>query len=96
MAKYLVRDSAGVLEPLLFQQVRGCDPLGGLHDQHLLDAMLGIIRDLVPVGPGKGVLPLSDPPQDGVFCGAPERGVAHKQNVHDDTCAPDVAAALVA
>ena len=63
-----------MLEPLLIQQLQSRGPVGRLHDQHPLDAVLGIIGDPVPVGPSEGVLPLSDPPQDGIVCGTPEGG----------------------
>lgn len=58
--------------------------------------MLGILRHSVPVGPSEAVLPLSDTPQNGIVIGTAKGRVAHKQDVHDDACAPDVAAALVA
>ena len=82
-------------EPLLLQQLRGGGSVAGLHEQHLFDAMLGVFRHAVPVGACEGVLPFPDPSQDGVVCGSPKGGVPHKQDVHDHTSAPDIAAALV-
>ena len=40
---YLVRDRTSVLEPLLFQELLCSGPVGRLHDQHALDAALGVI-----------------------------------------------------
>lgn len=85
-----------MLEPLLLQQLRGSGSAAGFHEQHPLDAVLGILRHAVPVGACEGVLPLPDPPQDGLVCGTPKGGVPHKQNVHDHACAPNVTDALVA
>ncbi len=42
-ASHLVRDSASMLEPFLIQQLCCCGSPRRLHDQHLLDAVLGII-----------------------------------------------------
>lgn len=84
-----------MLEPLLFQQLASSGSAAWLHEQHPLDAMLGILRHAVPIGACEGVLPLPDPPQDGMVCGPPKGGVPHKQDVHDHTSAPDVTFALV-
>ena len=84
-----------MLEPLLFKQLRGSGPAAWFHEQHTVDAMLGILRHSVPVGPREGELPLPDPPQDGMVCGPRKGGVPHKQDVHDYTSTPDVTAALV-
>lgn len=95
VSPHLVRNSTGMIEPLLFQQLRGSGSAAWFHEQHSLDAMLGIFRHAVPVGACEGVLPFPDPPQDGMVCGPPKGGVPHKQDVHDHTSAPDVTAALV-
>merc|ERR1719422_1876425 len=79
-----------LVDPGMLERLLCPDPLGGVHCQHLVDEVLGLRRDRVPLGRGEVVRSSSDLSVELLLILVPERRVANQEDVQDDSTRPYV------